>query len=106
MKRLPPAIQEDYRYLKFKVEGSEKSIGDVVDAVWSSALKYMGTEGVSDANIWIVGNKFDEKKQEGVIKVKNSREDDLRAALTLNSGFEDESFLSVVKVSGTLSGLD
>jgi len=106
MKQIPPAIQESYRYLKFKAHGEEKSIGDVVDAVWDSAIAYMGTEGVSDADIWIIGNKFDKEKQEGVIKVKSRKEDSLRAALTLNNGFEDESFLSIKHVSGSISGLD
>ena len=106
MKQIPPAIQEKHRYLKFQAHGERKDICEVVDAVWTSALKYMGTNGVSDADIWIIGNKFNEEKQQGVIKVKNSREADLRAALTLNTGFEDECFLSVTDASGTLSGLE
>ena len=105
MKRIPPAIQEDYRYLKFEVKNGEKDLGSVVDAVWSSALNYMGAEGASDADIWIIGNKFDEEEQIGVVKVKNNKVDSLRAAITVNNGFEDECFLSIVDVSGTLSGL-
>ncbi|MFB6100016.1 MAG: Rpp14/Pop5 family protein [Candidatus Nanohalobium sp.] len=106
MKQVPPAIQESQRYLKFKVRGKEKDIGEIVNAVWDSATKYMGTRGCSEASIWIIGNKFDEEKQEGVIKVNRRKEDDLRAALTLNPCFEDETFLSVEKVSGTLAGLE
>ena len=105
MKQIPPAVQDDYRYLEFKVNGERKNIGEVVDAVWGSALKYMGAEGVSNADIWIIGNKFDEKEQTVVIKVKDSSEDSLRAALTLNNGFEDDSFLSIQNVSGSISGL-
>lgn len=106
MKQIPPAIQEDYRYLKFQVNGGKKDIGEVVDSVWQSGLKYMGSSGMSEADVWIIGNKFDEEEQEGVIKVRRGSEDDLRAALTLSPGFEDESFLSVEKSSGTLKGLE
>ena len=106
MKRIPPAIQEDYRYLRFKVRGDRKDIGEVVDAVWNSATKFMGTKGVSKADIRIIGNKFDEEEQEGVIKVHRDMEDDLRAALALNLEFEDGSFLSIEKVSGTISNLE
>lgn len=106
MKRIPPAIQEKQRYLKFRVHGEEKDLGEVVDAVWSSATKYMGTQGTSKADIRVIGNKFDEEKQAGVIRVHKNRVNDLRAALTLNPGFEDDSFLSVENVSGTVSGLE
>ncbi|QGA80740.1 Rpp14/Pop5 family protein [Candidatus Nanohalobium constans] len=105
MKRIPPAIQENQRYLKFKVRGEYKEIGEVVDAVWDSATKYMGTQGASKCDLWIIGNKFDEEKQEGVVKINREMEDDFRAALTLNTGFDDDTFLSVEKASGTLKSL-
>lgn len=106
MKRLPPSIQEKYRYIRFKAEGDEKSIGQVVDAIWNSTLKHMGADGVSDAELRIIGNKFDEEKQRGIIKVKKGKVNDLRAALTLNNGFSDDTFLVTEKVSGTLKSLE
>jgi RNase P/RNase MRP subunit POP5 len=106
VKQIPPAIQGNYRYLKFRVRGEEKEIGEVVDAVWCSATKFMGTEGCSEADIWIIGNRFDNEEQRGVIKVDREKEADLRAALTLNPEFDDESFLSIEDVSGTIAGLD
>jgi len=107
MKQIPPPMQEDHRYLKFKVRGDDKkNIGEVVNAVWDSALNYMGTKGVSNADLWIIGNKFDRKNQEGVIKVNNSCKEDLRASLVLSNGFKDDSFLSIENVSGTLVNLE
>jgi RNase P/RNase MRP subunit POP5 len=106
MKEIPPAIQGKHRYLEFKVNGESKDLGEVVDAIWSCALKYMGTSGVSRADFRIIGNKFEEEEQRGVIKVEKVKEDDLRAALCLNSGFEDDMFLSIERTSGTLSGLE
>lgn len=105
MKQLPPAIQENHRYLLFKVHGENKGLGEVVRAVWNSTLDYMGVKGSGQAETWIIGNKFNKKKQEGIVEVKQSREDDLRAALTVNNGFEDETFLSIEKTSGTIENL-
>lgn len=106
MKQIPPAIQENYHYIEFQIEGEgKKEIGEVVDAVWKSALKYMGSKGASKADIWIIGNKFDLESQKGVIKVHRDKVDNLRAALTINPGFKDESFFSVENISGTISGL-
>lgn len=106
MKQIPPAIQENERYLKFKVNGEEKDLGQVVEAVWSSVTEFMGVQGASEADIWIIGNKFDKDMQSGVIRVRRDRVNDLRAALTLRPRFKDETFISVEKVSGTISSLE
>jgi RNase P/RNase MRP subunit POP5 len=106
VKQIPPAIQESEHYLKFKVNGEEKELGQVVDSVWTSVTEFMGVQGASEADIWIIGNKFDEDAQTGVIRVRRDKVDDVRAALTLRPGFEDKSFISVERVSGTISGLD
>jgi RNase P/RNase MRP subunit POP5 len=105
VKQIPPSIQEDHRYLLFKIRNGSKDIDEVVDAIWRSATKYMGTKASSEAQIWIMANQFNNEKQEGVIKVEKSKQKDLRAALTLNPGFKDDTFLSIEKVSGTLEGL-
>jgi RNase P/RNase MRP subunit POP5 len=105
MKQIPPAIQEKEHYLKFRVRGDKKEFGEVVDSIWKSVNCFLGTKGSSQANVWVIENKFDEAEQEGVIGVQRDMVDEVRAALTLNPGFEDETFLSVEKVSGNLSGL-
>ena len=106
MKHIPPAIQEEERYLRFRVHGEEKDIGDVVDAVWKSATVFMGTKGVSKADIWTIGNKFDTEEQRGIIKVHKEKVSEIRAALTINSSFDDDSFISIEKVSGTIAALE
>lgn len=107
MKRLPPAIQEKHRYLEFRIHGGEFEIGEVVDAVWEAALDYLGEKGCAEANFWMIGNKFDEEKQQGIIKVNRKREDDLRAALTLIEQISgEEAFIEVTGVSGTMKGLE
>lgn len=107
MKRLPPAIQRKHRYLEFQVHCGEFELGEVVEAVWNSALSYLGEKGCAEADFWVIGNRFDERKQEGVIKVNLEKEDDLRAALTLCSEIAGEdAFFEVKGVSGTLEGLE
>ncbi|MFB6191487.1 MAG: Rpp14/Pop5 family protein [Candidatus Nanohaloarchaea archaeon] len=108
MKRLPPAIQEKQRYLRFRVHCEEPGdLGEVVDAVWDAALGFLGSKGSSNADFWIIGNRFEEEKQEGVIRVNRQAEDDLRAALALVDEIGGEKgFIQVTGVSGTLESLE
>lgn len=108
MKSLPPSLRENRRYLKFRVHSDEKKeLGEVVDAVWNSCLSYIGTAGCSEANFWVIGNRFDEDTQEGIIKVRRQKEDEVRAALTMINQIGGSSgFIEVKRVSGTLEALD
>ncbi len=107
MKDLQPAMREDTRYLKFRIHSDqERSISEVVEAFWSTAISYMGTKDLSKAQPWFIANKFDEEKQEGVIKVNKEYVAELRAALILVDAFgQDKSFLTVEKISGSVSSL-
>lgn len=108
MKRLPPAIQEKQRYLSFRVRSEmDAEIGDVVDAVWKASLNYLGSKDSSKADFWVIGNRFDEEKQEGVIKVNRGSGDDLRAAITMIDRIGGEKgFIEVMEVSGTMKSLE
>jgi RNase P/RNase MRP subunit POP5 len=107
MKNLTPAMQEDTRYLKFRVHAEENvKISELVNGFWDVAIDFLGSKNLSHATPWIIANKFDEEKQEGVIRVNKEYEEGLRAALTLVHEFEGkEGFLQVKKVSGSLSGV-
>ncbi len=108
MKRLPPSLQEKQRYLHFRIHSREKvDLGDVVDAIWEAGLDYLGSKSLSEADFWIMGNRFDESKQEGILRVNRSSEDDFRAALTtLNSISGEKAFLEVLNISGTIKSLE
>lgn len=104
MKRLPPSIRQKTRYLLFEVH-CEKDIclGDLVDSVWEESLDYLGAEGSSKADFWVIGNLFDEDLQEGVIRVKRSEENKIRTVLTLIEHIGEENCVIEVKqVSGSL----
>ncbi len=104
MKRLPPSIRQKKRYIRFKIHSERDfDIGEVVDSFWKSIIDHAGAEGASKMDPWIIGTTFDEDKQEGVIKVRRSELDRLRAALTLVNCIEGEdAFVEVVRVSGSL----
>lgn len=105
MKNLQPSMKENTRYLKFKVH-SEKNIefSDLVETFWEDSISYMGEKGLSDASPWLIANRYDEKKQEGVVRVNRGFEDDLRAALTvINSIAGEKAFIQIIKVSGSIS---
>lgn len=108
MKRLPPTLREKERYLRFRVRTEEPvEFGDVVDAVWDSALDYLGSKGASAADFWIVKNRFDEDSMTGVIKVNRDSEPELRAALALVDRIgSSKGFISVEDVSGSIKKLD
>ncbi len=108
MNRLPPSLREKQRYLCFKIHSETPvELGDVVNAVWDSALGFLGSKGCSEADFWIIGNKFDEDTQKGVMRVNTARESDLRAALALiNELGGEKGFLEVKKVSGTITSLE
>lgn len=108
IKQLPPSQRKSYRYLKFRVH-SDKNVdtGEIVDAVWTSVLKFLGSKGAAETDFWLLGDRFDEEKQEGVIKVRRERVEELRASMTLINEFSgEEGFIEVRNVSGSLKSLN
>lgn len=107
LNRLPPALRQKERYLKFKVYSEEKiELGELVDTVWKECLNYLGTKGTSEADFWVIGNQFDEEKQEGIAKVNREKIHEFRAALGLISISGDKKmFLQVEQVSGSIKNL-
>lgn len=108
IKQLPPSQRKSYRYLKFQVHSDQKvDTGEIVNAVWSSTLKFLGTKGAAETDFWLLGDKFNEEKQEGVIKVRRNKLEQLRASLALVNEFSgEEGFIEVINVSGSLKSLN
>jgi ribonuclease P/MRP protein subunit POP5 len=107
MKRLPPSIQEDTRYLRFKIH-SEKNpeFSEVVNHLWDTILNEVGTLELSEADIWIIKNKYNEDEKQGVIQVNRDMEDQVRAALMFIEEIDgEEAFIEVTQTSGAISNL-
>lgn len=107
LNRLPPALRQKERYFKFKVHSEEDiELGELVDAVWDKCLSYLGTRETSEADFWVIGNQFNEEKQEGIAKVNREKADDFRASLGLIEKIGDEKVVvQITKVSGSMKKL-
>ncbi len=105
--RLPPSLREKQRYMKFSIHAEENiELGEAVSAIWGSALNYLGEKGCSESNFWVIGNRFNREKQEGILRVRRERESDLRAALSLVEEFgSKKGFLKIEKTSGSIKKL-
>jgi len=101
---LPPSIRQKKRYIKFKVRSEQEvKLGEVVDTVWDKCLNYLGTKETSDIDFWIIGNQFNEKNQDGIIKVNRDKLEEFRACLALIGSLGNKKgFIQVEKVSGSI----
>ena len=106
MKR-DPSERPSYRYIKVKIHSEgEISFSQLLEAYWDKVPEFIGVRELSDAEAWLIKNKFDKEDQEAVVRVERKFEDDMRAALTTVDDFSDNpGFLQVVKVSGSISSL-
>lgn len=104
MKDLPPSQRPKKRYLRFKIH-SDKSLelGDVVDSFWQSSIEFSGLKGMSKADMWIMGEEYNESENEGVVRVNREVIDDFISSLLFieEIGGED-CFVEVLKVSGSI----
>jgi len=108
MKNLQPAMKDSTRYIKFKIHSDKEiEISEMVENFWDASIGYIGVKNLSNANPWLIGNKFDQKNQEGVIRVKKEYVEDIRASLAMISEIgSSKAFISVEKVSGNIANFD
>lgn len=80
-----PTLRERKRYLAFEII-SERPIQDfkpVSDAIWQTALGFLGELGCAEAGIMILKDKYDAERQRGLIRINNKSLDKMRASLSL-----------------------
>ena len=79
---LKPTMREKNRYISFELTSETKFARDeIVKAVWSACLRFLGEKGTSTTSLWIMD--WDPEKQRGIIKVNHRSVDDIKAALAL-----------------------
>lgn len=107
LNRLPPALRQKDRYLSFKIHSKgDIKLGELVEAVWDSCLRYLGTKETSNADFWIIGNQFNKDKQKGIAKVNREKTSEFRAALALVESIgSQKAFIEVEKVSGSIKNV-
>lgn len=108
MKNLPPAVQEDHRYLQFRIHSDKNfNMDEIVNSFWDAVLDFNGSKGVSKSDFWFIANRFSDGEQTGTVKVREEKSDDIRAALTLLENISGKKcFVEVYKESGTLKSID
>ena len=83
-KLLPPSLRGRTRYLAFHVI-SEQNIflQDLINTIWHSILNFIGEMGTSKANIKVIKDAYDEKRQMGILRCSHDDVEQVRAALAL-----------------------
>lgn len=103
-KILPPSLRPHKRYIVFEVISERKvAYPDVVSAVWSSLLNFLGDLKASEARIWTIKNLYNEEQQKGVIRCAHDHVEHVRAALSLiQVAGESPAVVRVTGVTGTI----
>jgi ribonuclease P/MRP protein subunit POP5 len=103
-KPLPPSLRGRRRYLAFQVTAEDKFIfQDLANSIWHSLLNLLGELGAAEADIWIVRDIYDEKRQAGIIRCSHDKVEHVRAALALIERIGDvRVIVKVLGISGSI----
>jgi len=109
IKPILPSLREKKRYLVFEIISKKniKSFSEVSNLIWQSSLSFLGEIETAKAGIWVLPDKWNQKKQRGMIKVNNKYVDNLKTALTLVKNFKRQQvIIKSVGVSGMVNKAD
>ena len=103
-KTLPPSLRGRRRYLAFHVISEEKILlQDLINTIWHSLLNFLGETGTSKANIRIIKDTYDEKRQMGILRCSHDSVEGARAALALIQRIGDTRVVfRVLGISGSV----
>ncbi|MBI4174017.1 MAG: ribonuclease P protein component 2 [Candidatus Aenigmarchaeota archaeon] len=101
---LPPSMRPPKRYIVYQVISESPIVyGEFVNAVWTTAMEFLGELGASDANVWFVHNTYNPEKQAGIIKCRHDHVEKLRAVMSLISVVsESKCMIRILGVTGTI----
>ena len=101
---LPPSMRPPKRYIVYEVISEQTIIyGEFVNAIWTTAMEFLGETGTAEANIWFVHNTYDSEKQAGVIKCRHDSVEMVRLILSLISIIsEARCVVRIIGVTGTI----
>ncbi|OIO61960.1 hypothetical protein COY26_01155 [Candidatus Woesearchaeota archaeon CG_4_10_14_0_2_um_filter_33_10] len=109
IKPVLPSLREKKRYLVFEIISKKdiKSFSEVSSLIWQSSLSFLGEIETAKAGIWVLPDKWNQKKQMGMIKVNNKYVDKLKTVLALIKSFKKQQiFVKSVGVSGMINKAD
>lgn len=104
MKDLPPSQRPKTRYIRFKIHSrNEVSIGDAVEAIWEFSTGFMGINGMTRSDMWIMGEEYSSGSNEGVIRVNREVLNEfISSLLFIEEINSEECFVEVKNISGSL----
>ena len=106
LKSLMPSLKEKKRYVVFEVI-SNKPISDfreVYQAIWQKSSEFLGKLETAKAGLWVLPDKWNEKRQRGILKVSNKYTDKIKAVFTMITEAEKQKIIiRSVGVSGILN---
>lgn len=108
LKTLIPTLRQKKRFILFEIESSKKfDFKKVSEDLIEQIILYIGAVDFGNEGIWFLKDKFDEKKQRGVLKVSTKLKDKLVGVLAIINKIDNiESKIKVLKISGTFKGLE
>ena len=104
---MQPSQRPSYRYMRIKIH-SESSVvfEELLDEYWDKVPEFVGLKDFSDADAWLIKNRFNQEDQKAVLRVKREYESLFEAGLTLIESFGDKKgFIEIEKVSGSISSV-
>ncbi len=108
LKPLLPSLRERKRYLAYEIISRDSldifaDIDDVSESLLDASFDYMGELGMAEAAIMILKDKYDPKRQKGLIRVAHKSVDNLKASLAfITSIREREVIVRSIGVSGIM----
>lgn len=108
LKPLLPSLRERKRYLAYEIISTEKldifaDVNEISEALTWAAQDYLGDIGMADAGIMILKDKYDSKKQKGLIRAAHKSVDSIKAALAFISSIGNHDVIvRSVGVSGIM----
>ena len=104
-KILPASLRQPKRYVVFEIVSEHPiTYQDLVNAVWSSTLSFLGEALASEARPWFIVNLYNAETQKGVLKCAHNMVEQIRAALSLIYMIgESRSIVRILGVTGTIN---
>ncbi|MFW6008897.1 MAG: Rpp14/Pop5 family protein [Nanoarchaeota archaeon] len=108
LKPLIPTLRTKKRFIKIKIESSNNFDFKTLSDKLSYEINYwIGAIDYGKAGIWFLKDKFNQKEQTLIIKTSLPLKDKLIASLLLINKINNiDVKLNIIKVSGTLKGLE
>lgn len=107
LKVLLPTLRQKKRFLRVKIISEEHfEFKELSEGVNEELLSLLGSIDFGMFGVWILRDKFDEKKQEFLLRVSiKGKEKTLSALALINKVKGEKIHLEILRVSGTLKGV-